>query len=351
MGANMREVRRVQKFGKSTLMVSLPAEWVKLVGLRPGDPVSIDILEDNSVRVSPLSAGKQSKVFSTSINVSRNASESLLGRVIYALYLLGVDRIEVLSEESVMPENLLRSLRNIAKTLIGVEITEYSPSRIVLQILIDSSKYSATAVINRMLELVRSMFEYIETYVASGAIHLLQEVQELEVEVDRLNALIVRQLVDLIKHKGLAKQLGVGDTLATEYRSIAKSLEEAADALSEIAIILQERGPTLLEKMRKEISVLSECIDMAVLIIDRIIKTLNHEDLTLANELLDLVAEYRGHFKKYADLMYKTLGLDEMYLSIKDMLERFAVAGKSLESIAESVFDINVWKSPESVKL
>ncbi|MEM1623061.1 MAG: PhoU domain-containing protein [Sulfolobales archaeon] len=347
----MREVRRVQKFGKSTLMVSLPAEWVKSVGLRPGDPVSIDILEDNSVRVSPLSAGKQSKELSTSISVGRNASESLLGRVIYALYLLGVDRIEVLSEESVMPENLLRSLKNIAKTLIGVEITEYSPSRIVLQILIDSSKYSTATVINRMLELIRSMFEYIETYVASGAIHLLQEVQELEVEVDRLNALIVRQLVDLIKHKGLAKQLGVRDTLATEYRSIAKSLEEAADALSEIAVILQERGPALLEKMRKEISVLSECIDMAVLIIDRIIKTLNYGDLALANELLDLVAEYRRHFKKYADLMYKTFGLDEMYLSIKDMLERFAVVGKSLESIAESVFDINVWRSPESVRL
>lgn len=347
----MREVRRVQKFGKSTLMVSLPAEWVRSIGLRQGDPVSIDILEDNSVRVSPLSAGKQSKEFLTSINVGKNASESLLGRVIYALYLLGVDRIEVLSEESVMPENLLRSLRNVAKTLIGVEITEYSPSRIVLQILIDSSKYSAIAVINRMLELVRSMFEYIETYVASGAVHLLQEVQELEIEVDRLNALIVRQLVDLIKHKGLAKQLGVRDTLATEYRSIAKSLEEAADSLSEIAVILQERGPVLLEKMRREISVLSECIDMAVLIIDRIIKTLNYEDLALANELLDLVAEYRGHFKKYADLMYKTLGLDEMYLSIKDMLERFAVAGKSLESIAESVFDINVWRSPELIKL
>jgi phosphate uptake regulator len=347
----VREVRKVQRFGKSTLMVSLPAEWVRAIGLRPGDPVNIDILDDLSIRVTPLSLSKQSKILTSRITVGRNASEMLLGRVIYALYLLGVDRIEVLSEENVMPESLLKSLRATAKTLMGAEITEYSPNRIVLQILIDSSKYSAISVIDRMLELVRSMFEYIETYVASGATHLLHEVQELEVEVDRLNALIVRQLVDLVRHRDLAKQLGVKDALATEYRNIAKSLEETADALSEIASIMLSRGTPLLEKMRREITVLSECIDMAILIVERIGKALSQENITLANELLDLVAEYRGHFKKYADLMYKTLGLDETYLSIKDILERFAVAGKSLESIVESVFDINVWKSPEAVKL
>jgi len=347
----VREVRKVQRFGRSTLMVSLPAEWVRAVGLRPGDPVSIDVLDDMSIRVIPLSLSKQSKVLTSRVVVGKDASELLLGRVIYALYLLGVDRVEVVSEERVMPESLLRSLRSVAKSLMGVEITEYSPNRIVLQILIDSSKYSAITVIDRMLELVRSMFEYIETYVASGAIHLLREVQELEVEVDRLNALIVRQLVDLVRHRDLAKQLGVKDALATEYRNIAKSLEEAADALSEIASIMVDRGVPLLEKMKREVTVLSECIDMAILIIERISKALTQEDIALANELLDLVAEYRGHFKKYADLMYKTLGLDETYLSIKDILERFAVAGKSLESIAESVFDIVVWRSPETVKL
>lgn len=344
----MREIRRVQKFGKSTLMVSLPAEWVRSVGLRPGDPVSIEVAEDGSIKVVPLALARVTKERSARISVGRGTSEQLLSRVIYSLYLVGTDRIEVVSQESVMPENLLKSLRSVSKSLIGVEIVEYSPGRIVLQILVDPSKYSATTVIGRMLELVRSMFEYIETYVASGAAHLLDEVLELEVEVDKLNALIVRQLVELVRHRGLAKQLEVRDYLATEYRNIAKSLEEAADALSEIAVILKERGGYLLEKLRREVSVLSECIDMAVLIMDRISKSLATRDLQLSNELLDLVAEYRGHFKKYADLVYRVLGLDEAYLSIKDVLERFAVAGKSLESIAESVFDINAWLSSET---
>ncbi|MDW8010968.1 MAG: phosphate uptake regulator PhoU, partial [Sulfolobales archaeon] len=256
MGKIVREIRRVQKFGKSTLMVSLPAEWVRAVDLHPGDSVSIEVLDDSSIRISPLSTERQVRELTASITVGKNASESLLSRVIYAQYLLGADRIEILSEESVMPENIFRSLKNIAKTLIGVEIIEQSPNRIVLQILIDSSKYSTVTVINRMLELIKSMFEYIETYVVSGAAHLLTEVQEMEVEVDKLNALIVRQLIDLIRRRGTARQLGVRDSLATEYRNIAKSLEEVADALSEIAAILQERGPFLLEKMRKEISVL-----------------------------------------------------------------------------------------------
>jgi len=49
------EVRRVQKFGRSTLMISLPAEWVKSVGLSPGDAVNIEVLEDGSLRLTPLS--------------------------------------------------------------------------------------------------------------------------------------------------------------------------------------------------------------------------------------------------------------------------------------------------------
>ena len=51
----MPEVRRVQKFGRSTLMISLPSEWVKSVGLSPGDTVGIEILDDGSLRLAPLS--------------------------------------------------------------------------------------------------------------------------------------------------------------------------------------------------------------------------------------------------------------------------------------------------------
>ncbi|TRM73754.1 histidine kinase, partial [Sulfolobus sp. E5] len=56
------EVRRVQKFGKSTLMVSLPAEWVKEVGLSPGESVYLEVDEDGSLKVYPPNLKAESNV-------------------------------------------------------------------------------------------------------------------------------------------------------------------------------------------------------------------------------------------------------------------------------------------------
>ncbi len=343
----MPEVRRVQKFGRSTLMISLPAEWVKSVGLNPGDAVNIEVLEDGSLRLTPLSIATRKKERELRVKVSSGSSESLLTRTIYAGYVLGMDKIVIESISGVLSETHLRIVRDMIRLLIGTEIIEYTPKKIVIQILIDPSKYSTMAVIGRMSNLVRFMVQHIETAITENKPHLLNEVRELENEVDRLHALTARQLILTQVNKMIGKYLGIKPTLATEYRAVIRAYEEAADTLDKAANILLSNGKEVIEKIRSKLDVFKEFIDMLLLIIDRVDRCLSQPDPYLVNEALNLIAEYRNHIRKYNEMLFRELGLDKTYLTIREFIERLGEAANALETIAETAFDIAVEKTGE----
>jgi len=341
------EVRRVQKFGRSTLMISLPAEWVKSVGLNPGDAVNIEVLEDGSLRLTPLSIATRKKERELRVKVSSGSSESLLTRTLYAGYVLGMDKIIIESVSGVLSETHLRIVRDMIRLLIGTEIIEYTPKKIVIQILIDPSKYSTMAVIGRMSNLVRFMVQHIETAITEDKPHLLNEVRELENEVDRLHALTARQLILTQVNKMIGKYLGIKPTLATEYRAVIRAYEEAADTLDKAADILLSNGKEVIEKIRSKLDVFKEFIDMLLLIIDRVDRCLSQPDPYLVNEALNLIAEYRNHIRKYNEMLFRELGLDKTYLTIREFIERLGEAANALETIAETAFDIAVERTGE----
>jgi len=341
------EVRRVQKFGRSTLMISLPAEWVKSVGLNPGDAVNIEVLEDGSLRLTPLSIATRKKERELRVKVSSGSSESLLTRTIYAGYVLGMDKIVIESVSGVLSETHLRIVRDMIRLLIGTEIIEYTPKKIVIQILIDPSKYSTMAVIGRMSNLVRFMVQHIETAITENKPHLLNEVRELENEVDRLHALTARQLILTQVNKMIGKYLGIKPTLATEYRAVIRAYEEAADTLDKAAGILLSNGKEVIEKIRSKLDIFKEFIDMLLLIIDRVDRCLSQPDPYLVNEALNLIAEYRNHIRKYNEMLFRELGLDKTYLTIREFIERLGETANALETIAETAFDIAVEKTGE----
>lgn len=343
----MPEVRRVQKFGRSTLMISLPSTWVKSVGLSPGDTVSIEVLEDGTLRLAPISMMQKKEEKKLKIKVSQGSSETLLTRAIYAGYLLGMDIIIVESTNGVMSEPHLRVIRNTVKNLIGAEIIENTPSKITIQVLIDASKYSAATIISRMGNIVRFMIQHIQTAIIEGKQYLLNEVLELEGEVDRLHALTVRQLLLSQTNRTLGKYLGIKPSLATEYRGVVRAFEEAADALYSAAEILINGGEGVMQKLKNTEDTLKECLDTLLLIVDRTDKSLKTMNPYLVNEVINLIHEYHGHIKKYNEMVFKTLGLDESYLVIREFIDKLNEVSREMESVAETAFDIAIEKTGE----
>ncbi len=349
----MPEVRRIQRFGKSTLMVSLPASWVKTMKLSPGDSVSIDLMEDGSLRIVPLYMSQKREERSLQIKVSKNSSEVLLARSVVAGYLLGADVVVVEAMDGVLSETHLRTVREIVKELLGAEILEHTPSKVSVQILIDPSKYSALNLLNRLLNRVKFMIQHLQIAVIDNKPYLLHEIEEIEKEVDRLHALAIRQFLQAQNDRSLSKYLGIKTSLIPEYRGIVKGLEEVADALSSAAQVLKELGERgQLTLFSHESNILKESLDYLLMTVERIDKVFKTLDLYVANEVINMVTEYYTLLRKYDELFFRSLKqeepdklFDKGYVLVREFIDRLIEAGRSLESVSEALFDISIEKA------
>ena len=177
--------RRVQRFGRSTLMVSLPAEWVRQVNLRPGDEVLIEVINNMSIRITPLSMLNKLPEKKVKVIISRISSEETLTRCLYATYILGYDKIIVESKDGYLSEYQLKSIRHLIRNLIGLEIVEYTPNKITMQVFVDPTRYPITGLLKRMCNLLKFMIEHFATAIIDEQRYLLHEVEELEILGDQ----------------------------------------------------------------------------------------------------------------------------------------------------------------------
>ncbi len=87
-----RYARRLQKIG-SSILISLPSQWVKSNNLKKGSIVPIDINRDNSISIFP-SDDTADKIKEVTIQYSPASIDSLVNQV-YGAYLLGYDVIRI----------------------------------------------------------------------------------------------------------------------------------------------------------------------------------------------------------------------------------------------------------------
>ncbi len=281
------EVRRVQKFGKSTLMVSLPADWVKEVGLSAGETIYIDTDEDGSLKIYPPTTRMASTTKEIKIIVSNNVQADIVSRVIQSLYSLGFDKIDIQSKDGVLSEDILRKAKETVRNLIGLEVVNQTLDELQIQSFLDPTKYSMNSLISRISSSLKQMLHYLSLGIKEGSRTFLQEVVELEKEVDRLYALAVRQLILAQTNRSLAYMIGVKRIQIVGNRILIKSIEEAADEINEAAEDLLALSPSELEYIKLAWDSLNMIIEQTSVVIDHVIKALTKTDVKLANEVLE----------------------------------------------------------------
>ena len=338
--------RRVQRFGRSTLMVSLPAEWVRQVNLRPGDEVLIEVINNMSIRITPLSMLNKLPEKKVKVIISRISSEETLTRCLYATYILGYDKIIVESKDGYLSEYQLKSIRHLIRNLIGLEIVEYTPNKITMQVFVDPTRYPITGLLKRMCNLLKFMIEHFATAIIDEQRYLLHEVEELENEMDRLYTLVVRQL--LLAHEPHRSPLGL--PLITEFRIMAKSLEDSGDAIGQAAITLKSSSTTLKELASIK-DLLRELTDTILLIIDRTLIAFDKLDPVLINELISHTNELQKHIARYDMIISRKFKHNETYTVIRGILDRFRIVLRNLRTIAEIEFDVAIKMLGESIDI
>ena len=303
------EARKVQKVGYSTLIVSLPKDWVEEVSLKQGDIVSFRRESDGGITVYP-GLTKERENHRYIIDADLCDSPNLLTRIITANYLTGHDTIQIISKKELSSRHL-EEVRGVSRRLTGLGIVEQTLKSVTLQSFVDPTKFPIYGLMRRLQIILSSMLEQAVKSVVEGRTAMAEEVLHMEEEADRIYWMIIRQLLLAVLDRRVAKEVGIeGPMHVVGNRVIAKSLEQMADSAAHVAVeaLKLKTDPKNIDpKITKGLLDLS---DRVRAMIEDSFNALMKGDLKKSNECIDRV--------EAAENLERSLTADVMK-SVKDV--------------------------------
>ena len=146
------EYRKLQVTGGSTMIVSLPREWVKANQMKKGDVVFIEEMSSGGLHISAMqSESSKSTVTIDCCKLSDGLVDLLIGA-----YLSGADIIKVVCSSNI-PRKVRKDIRNFLRDTRGMEIGLDEDKEIRILSILDPSELSFQVSINRMYILISSL--------------------------------------------------------------------------------------------------------------------------------------------------------------------------------------------------
>ena len=199
-------LRRLQRVGKATYSISLPKEWVKRRGLRPGDILEVYEESDGSLRV--RSRADKLAESSYTINAELCRVHGQISKLIAACYHRGCERIEVRAAGGLNGE-IVKEVSEVASRLPGFEIIERTNKSIVLQNFVDPSRFSVRGLTRRLQTMISTMFGNISDFLFSRSYEDIKSVRDLREKIHQLHELMIRLLITYLEHRDLGRRIGL----------------------------------------------------------------------------------------------------------------------------------------------
>ena len=316
------ETRKVQRTGKSTLIVSLPKNWAMRNNVCYGSTLFISKNQNGTLSLSAKNSGPDQII---KLDIGNKSGEPLIRDVI-ACYLAGYRTIEVSSLQ--MSADQKRDLRRIVNKLIGTEILEENVNKVVVQDLLGSDELQTDLALKRIKNMTKLMVQDAITSLLERKMDLAQDVMQRDNDVDRLNLLVARQFMEILR-SGSLKQEAYGAIAAFNYMQAASNLERIADHSTKIANVSLQNNCAIPAKFEEELSKLASELGS---ITDDCISLLLHADSNGANRLIDNIIE----IKKRMTVVTSSLPGDYP----EEMRFKHVVAG-SIERILDHIMNIN----------
>lgn len=293
------ETRKVQKLGYSSLGVSLPKGWAESNGIRPGALVSLSIEDDGSLRVRVGPFEQYPFASEATIDADEWSEPEALTRMITGNYIVGCNTIRVRTREELSPSQL-QEIHEAVRGLTGLTIVNQGPKFVTIENFVEPTRFPIDGLLRRLHYLTSRMEKLALGVLAGEAAGNIDEVGRMEVEVDRLYWLVVRQLLLAAQNRAVAARIGVTEPRhLLGNRVVAVTLENVGDLWEEIAMgtshllkptrrIPKEFSKTVAETKQK----LEEAVELTM-------AAFFANDLKKANEALDrqerLVREIRSY--------------------------------------------------------
>jgi len=180
------EVRRIQRLGTSSLVVTLPKEWARRLGLKPGSQVIL-IDDGNSIRILPMDHETPKGVH---IDLSK-FSPPIAYAAPYCIYISGYDSVTFKVPD---PDKSIQIIKKKAHSFMGMEVFEVSDDELKLEILIDMKRIEFNRLFKTMSITMSRVARVLRRAITEGTREAMDELKFLQEDFLRTLYLALRYL-------------------------------------------------------------------------------------------------------------------------------------------------------------
>ena len=321
-------IRRLQRIG-SSILVSLPKEWVDANNLDKGSQVEIETGQD-SISISANKETRPTKELVISYPLPKE--ENIVANITGA-YLLGFDII-VINSKSIIPGKDREEIRNSMRRLVGMEIIEEDASHINMQFLLDATTLNPSKILKRISSIALGMYDDVLNGLISDDKSNLQTLSNRDVEVNRQYFLLVRLIRSTLVDKRLSNAFNLENIDVLDYRVAANVLENAGDSIVELSNFIFNFSLSK-EFSKKIYDVVKDFNKLAEKSIDAFTKP----DRLLAIEAISMHKQY----EKKLSLLRTTLGNKKQipldFLDLVYMFERIAQSWADVADLVQPIYN------------
>src|SRR3989475_604130 len=158
-----------------------------------------------------------------------------LTRMITGNYIVGCNTIRLRSREELSPSQL-QEIHEAVRGLTGLTIVNQGPKFVTIENFVEPTRFPIDGLLRRLHYLTSRMEKLALGVISGDAKGNIEEVARMELEVDRLYWLVVRQLLLAAQNRTIAGRIGVtGPRNLLGDRVVTVALENVGDLWEELA--------------------------------------------------------------------------------------------------------------------
>ncbi len=214
------EVRKIQKTGGSTLVVSLPKIWCQNFNLKVGSKVSLNYSERGAIILEPFEKSKDNISSIVELKSTDNLENDM--RILISKYIQGAKKITIKSRSKSSLDYIVNKFLELT---IGFEVIEEKENEAILEDIISLPTLTFEKALRRMDTLVRSI---VRESISEQKISK-DYVAKKENEVDKFNIYIQRLFNQSLKDYSVLQLNKISTEEALAFLLVSRILERIAD--------------------------------------------------------------------------------------------------------------------------
>ena len=226
------EKRKIMQLGRSSLVISLPQEWISLTNVEKGDLVDIEIKRDRSLAILP-NLDDDDVPEKITLHIDPAEHKSSITRSIIACYLNGYTNIQLISKKF-FTASQQNAIRKVTKNLY-MRVLDADSRVQEIEFMLDELRVSIVTNTKRMFNISKSMIKDVIEALKTQDAKLAKSVYSLDDDVDHFCFFILRLLRRASLNPGLSNKLDLDPIKILDYQVLVYRIEHIADAAAAIA--------------------------------------------------------------------------------------------------------------------